>query len=50
MIESKIFKITKIPTIPLQDNSYFAPSTSLLTEDELIKFLRIPQIEEKTQK
>ena len=44
MIESKIFKTTKIPTTPLQDNSYFTPSTSLLTEDELIKFLRIPQI------
>ena len=44
MIESKIFKTTKIPTTPLQDNSYFAPSMSLLTEDELIKFLRIPQI------
>ena len=44
MIESKTYKATKIPTIPLQDDSYFAPSTSLLTEDELIKFLRIPQI------
>ncbi len=44
MIELKIFEITKIPTTPLQDNSYFAPSTSLLTEDELIEFLRIPHI------
>ena len=44
MIESKIYKTTKIPTSLLQNNSYFAPSTSLLTEKELIRFLRIPQI------
>ena len=44
MIESKTYKTTKIATILLQDNSYFAPSMSLLTEDELIKFLRIPQV------
>ncbi len=42
MIESKIYKTTKIPTSLLQNNSYFAPSTSLLTEKELIRFLRIP--------
>ncbi len=44
MIESKTYKTTKIRTTPIQDNSYFTLSTSLLTEDELIKFLRIPQI------
>ena len=44
MIESKTYKVTKISTPPLQENSYFAPSMSLLTEDELIEFLRIPQI------
>ena len=44
MMESKTYKTTIIPTTPLQNNSYFVPSTSLLTEDELIKFLRIPQI------
>ncbi len=44
MIELKTYKTTKIPTTPLQENSYFAPSTSLLTEEELIIFLRIPQI------
>ena len=43
MIKSKMYKTTKIPATPLQNN-YFVPSTSLLTGDELIKFLRIPQI------
>ena len=44
MIKTKTYNTAKIPTTSLQDNSYFAPSTSLLTEDELIEFLRIPQI------
>ena len=44
MIESKTYKTRKKPTASVQDNSYFIPSTSLLTEEELIKFLRIPQI------
>ena len=44
MIESKTHKTTEIPRTPLQDNGYSTPSTNLLTEDELIEFLRIPQI------
>ncbi len=44
MIESKTHKTTEIPYTLLQDNGYSTPSTSLLTEDELIIFLRIPQI------
>ena len=44
MIESKTYKTKKIPTTSVQDNGYFTPSASLLTEEELIKFLRIPQI------
>ncbi len=44
MIELKTYKTRKKATASVQDNNYFAPSTSLLTEEELIIFLPIPQI------
>ena len=44
MIESKTYKTTKIlATLPNNDDC-FESFPNLLTEDELIKFLRIPQI------
>lgn len=44
MIESKINTTTEIPTILLDGDGGFKLCPSLLTEDELIRFLRIPEI------
>ena len=44
MIESKTYTNTEIPTTLPKGNSGFEPCLSLMTEDELIRFLRIPQI------
>jgi hypothetical protein len=44
MIESKIYTNAEIPAALSDGKSGFKSSPNLLTEDELIKFLRIPQI------
>ena len=44
MIESKTYTTTEIPATLPDDNGGFKPCPNLLTEDELIRFLRIPQI------
>ena len=44
MIESKTYPTQDMPATRLNDNDGFKSCPNLLTEDELIKFLRIPQI------
>ena len=44
MIESKTHATAKTPAMLSDDNSGFESCPNLLTEDELIRFLRIPEI------
>jgi len=44
MIESKIYTNAEIPAALSDGKSGFKSSPNLLTEDELIRFLRIPEI------
>ena len=44
MAKSKTYSSTDIPTVLPDGNDGFESCPNLLTEDELISFLRIPQI------